>query len=98
VWCPGPRALNFLSALHKINRVDTTSGSSLALSILVIVQLAMAPTTAIAAGARAAAASPVATSDKAAARSVGLGVPALPPLPGSGLALRGQARGTSFCK
>ncbi|KAK3153178.1 hypothetical protein QOZ80_2BG0168860 [Eleusine coracana subsp. coracana] len=62
----------------------------------------MAPATpATGAAARAAAASPVAASEgsKATARSVGLGVPALPPLPGVGLASHGQPRAAaSSCK
>ncbi|TVU31890.1 hypothetical protein EJB05_23595 [Eragrostis curvula] len=59
----------------------------------------MAPTNpATASGARAVA-GPVTTSGegtKAAARSVGLGVPALPPLPGLGLAPQGQPRAAPF--
>ncbi|XP_062205882.1 protein CURVATURE THYLAKOID 1B, chloroplastic-like [Phragmites australis] len=55
----------------------------------------MAPTT----PATGAVASPVVTSQgKAAAGSVGLGLPALPPLPGLGLASHGQPRVASFCK
>ena len=55
----------------------------------------MAPTT----PATGAVASPVVTSQgKAAAGSVGLGLPALPPLPGLGLASHGQPRVASFCE
>ncbi|KAL6905251.1 hypothetical protein ACP4OV_002852 [Aristida adscensionis] len=58
----------------------------------------MAPTTPTAGGL--ASPSPVAAGvhGKAAARSVGLRLPALPPLPGLGIASHGQPRVASFCK
>ncbi|OEL22446.1 Protein CURVATURE THYLAKOID 1B, chloroplastic [Dichanthelium oligosanthes] len=59
----------------------------------------MAPTAPAATGAASPAAPAVVKGEgKAAARSAGLGLPALPPLPGLGLAAQGQTRAASFCK
>ncbi|TKV95208.1 hypothetical protein SEVIR_9G347100v4 [Setaria viridis] len=59
----------------------------------------MAPTAPAATGAASPAAPAVAKGEaKAAARSVGLRLPALPPLPGLGLAAQGQTRAVSVCK